>query len=479
MRIFLTSLVASAVFPTLVWGQAGPPNIPVTRLTIKAAEAPIPSLRYELLPNLRERTAGNAAQAYLQAVVLHYSLHAGEAAKERNDRDRKIDEMMSRPSKEIKVEELKNYLKRYAKVLREVDAAVVRDQCDWELERRFNADGIGALMPEVQKMRELARLLRIRTQIHITEGKTAEGLHDIKRGLAMARHVGEGPSLIQWLIGAAIFQMFAAQLDRALELPDCPNLYWSLTALPRPFFDMHKPLDGEMRTMEAMLPQLGDLEKPMSAEQARKILEYGSEYANSSAPQKDEDAATSRLRLAALVTLRHPAAREKLLRLGKTEAELDAMPAAQIVLLESSLDFRALRDEMHVSFHLPYLEARKGLAHVDKKMRQLDNDTNRDAYRANLSLLLSTTRGLHASSVRSDRRIALLRTIEALRMHAAAAGAFPDKLAAIVVVPLPDDPVAGRPFAYELTKEGKAVLTAPPPDSNPGNALKYEVTLAK
>ncbi len=59
------------------------------------------------------------------------------------------------------------------------------------------------LLPEIQKMRELARMLKLRCRLHIAEGKLDEALHDVQIGFTMGRHVGEGPTLIQSLVGMA------------------------------------------------------------------------------------------------------------------------------------------------------------------------------------------------------------------------------------------------------------------------------------
>ncbi len=80
---------------------------------------------------------------------------------------------------------------------------------------------------------------------------------------------------------------------------------------------------------------------------------------------------------------------------------------------------------------------------------------------------------------RLEQRIALLRNVEALRMHAAEhKSAFPAQLAD-VSVPLPGDPVTGKPFLYEL--RGKtAHLRGTPPKGMEANRffrVHYELTL--
>lgn len=58
---------------------------------------------------------------------------------------------------------------------------------------------------------------------------------------------------------------------------------------------------------------------------------------------------------------------------------------------------------------------------------------------------------------RLARELAALRTVEAVRLHAAAhAGQPPAELAKIDLVPVPADPVTGKPFGYRI--DGKTFV---------------------
>jgi hypothetical protein len=77
-----------------------------------------------------------------------------------------------------------------------------------------------------------------------------------------------------------------------------------------------------------------------------------------------------------------------------------------------------------------------------------------------------------------DRRIAALRTIEAVRLHLTEKGKLPEKLDDITVVPVPTDPLTGKPFEYR--RDGAAarlIVSAPPPIRNvQGNYIEYILT---
>lgn len=471
--------------PVAAFAQAPekPPAVPLIKLTVSAALAPTPVLRYELLPNFREQVPGNAALSYHRASLILTDRRPQDPKKAYEEQVR-IDEMAEKPANEVKIDELQNYLQPYRNVLREVEAGARRDKCDWDLERRADADGIGLLIPEVQKMRELARLLSLRCRLHIVQGKYAEALHDVQVGFAMSRHIGEGPTLIQSLVGIAIYAIFANRLEQIIEMKDCPNLYWALTSLPRPMHDMRKPLEGEIRMIDGTLPFLKDVDKgPMTVEQVQRALDQWGMSFQSLTDGQDSDHFRSRLMMAAFVSMQYPQARKALQHSGKSEAEVNAMPAGQVVLLVSLLQFRSLRDEMFVWFNVPYVEAGPGLRRAEAKMRRMKEEETGDIFGRMLLMLLPAVQKVHFASVRTERRIAIQRVIEALRMHAAEHdGKLPGKLAELASVPLPVDPVTGKSFEYELISDAKALLTAPTPLGqmpNSSNTFKYELSLRK
>ena len=77
-------------------------------------------------------------------------------------------------------------------------------------------------------------------------------------------------------------------------------------------------------------------------------------------------------------------------------------------------------------------------------------------------LLVPVMHNVRQAQGRVDQRIALLRHIEALRLHAAEHdGTLPAKLSD-VAVPLPVDPVTGKPFRYEVTGNTAHLRGTPP-----------------
>jgi hypothetical protein len=94
--------------------------------------------------------------------------------------------------------------------------------------------------------------------------------------------------------------------------------------------------------------------------------------------------------------------------------------------------------------------------------------------------LLTAVIRVRRAQARVEQRVALLRHVEALRLYAAAHdGKLPATLSD-VPVPLPFDPVTGKPFGYKLEGQTAFVQGTPPPgDKNPVSRVRYEVTIKK
>jgi len=459
-----------------------PPEFTTHALTLKPVGPPVPSFRYELVPSARELVPNNAALLHHRA--LHLLADSRPPAKEFYEAQDKFDRIRQGQLKDLPKDEVRAFLKPFSSMFREMEAAAKCDRCEWGTDQRVAAEGIGFLLPDAQKMREVAFLLSLRCRLHTADGKIDLALRDVQTGFVLARHAGQGPTLIHFLIGTAITAMFIADLEQILQVPGCPNLYWSLTALPRPMIDLRKPIEGEMRSMEATIPLPKDVEKgPMTPEAAVAALDRLWSGIQKLADEKESmGLAESRLGLAFYITLQHPSARKSLLAAGKTEAELDAMPAAQVVMLDALVRFRNLRDEHFVWFNAPYLEALQGIRKSEEKIQKIRKSPPLDYLQTMMILLLPAVDKVYGAQVRTERRLASLRTVEAVRLQAMKNdGSLPATLADVTVVPVPVDPATGQPFEYAV-EGNRFTLTVPPPAGekpSTSNSWKYVVTLTK
>ena len=484
-------LVALAV---AVPAAAQPPAAPPTKLAVRPAAPPEPALKYALLPEVIDLTPGNAALLYQRS-------HSPEWLGYRRDKDyyKKVEDWLKMPLKDLPRDQVLGYVR--SGMLREVDLAARREQCDWEMTARAKKEHFMMLLPDIQWFREVANLLALRARLEIAEGKYDQAVYTLQTGFALSRHLNETPLLIPSLVGVATAQVMAAQLEELIQRPDAPNLYWALANAPRPFLDLRRPLQGEKAIVEGMFAEvLG--ERPPRESLAGQFGLVGYERrmigaaprrlsADELAAMVDDLSALSAIategrtgtlgRFTALATAvkNYPQARAALIARGRKPEDVDALPVLQVVALDALHHFRRRRDDTYKWFGLPYWEARPG---VEEAFKQLGEARERLETFPALFDLLPAVRNVHRASVRFDRRLAALRCVEAVRLHAAAhGGKLPATLGAITAVPVPPDPATGKEFTYQAAGN-KATLSGPAPPGEtplPHNTVHYEITLER
>ena len=208
----------------------------LVRLDVQAAPAPIPVLRYQLLPQLEEMDPGNPILNYFKCSMEHESFFFDKESFERRE------ELLAMPLKELPARDLQEYGRT---VLIQADRAARLDNPDWQILPKLKTDGFFLLLPDVQQMRGLARALAVRFRAEVALGHFDDAIRTAKTMFAMSRHLGEHPTLIGDLVGIAIASIAIAPLEEMLNQPGCPNLYWALTNLPSPLISLRTGIEGE------------------------------------------------------------------------------------------------------------------------------------------------------------------------------------------------------------------------------------------
>ncbi len=279
----------------------------------------------------------------------------------------------------------------------------------------------------------------------------------------MARHVGDCPLLVCGMIGIAISRAMDEQLLTLIQSPDCPNLYWSLTALPNPLIDLRSALSFESESAFFAFPELRDVDhaEHSMAEWDRILGKLTKRYATSAVAVDDKTALGAATLVPSQMIAKLPRAKEDLVAAGRDRKSVEAMPTSQVIMLDTALTYEQARDDMFKWFNLPYWQSRDGFAAIEK---QINTELREREIIPLASLLLPAIGHVRTASVRSERQIALLRTIDkVLRLSAAEHdGKLPASLDDITATPVPIDPVSGKAFEYKLNG-GTAQLVAPPP----------------
>ena len=450
---------------------------PPIRLALRPAAAPTPVLRYRLLPELREQTSGNAVDLYKQAVKLVQQVASDPAERGRPE---ELEKWAATPVRDLPRERVREALDRYKEVLELAEKAARCERCDWGLTEQLRQAGFGTVLPEHAYLRDIARLLAVRARLEVADGRPGAALRTLQTGFAMGRHAGDCPSLICCLVGHAIGHVMAVQLDAVVESPGGPNLYWALADFPRPYIDLRGPLEGDRVSFLATFPGLAEAAhdpegRALAPAQVKKAVDM---VLLDVVPERGF---RGRRALALEVSKKHEAAKRALVARGAPAEAVARMPHVQVALLQGFAEYERLYDEAAKWHNLPYWEAYPQLR---RETERLKGERNHPADGPAIPLaarFVPIAAKVLWHRARLERRFAALRCVEALRLHAAAhGGRLPPALGAIKEVPVPDDPMTGRPFEYRLER-GKATLSAPPLGGGPSDnyPLTYELTLKR
>jgi hypothetical protein len=297
--------------------------------------------------------------------------------------------------------------------------------------------------------------------------------------MALGKHASEAPTLINVLVGVSICRQMLQQVEEWIQTPGSPNLYWALTELPRPYISLRRGMQGEQVFLEAEIPLLKDLTTArLGPEQQKELGEQVMRAQRNLEGGPRASTVADDAVMAMLAVKLYPEAKRALIAQGWKQADVEALPVIQVVLIRTLQQYQNLRDDLFKWVTLPYWQAGPGIAQAENQIRKARANFEGVPF---INLLPALPR-VAANNARLDRKIAALRCIEAIRLHAAMHdGQLPADLESVVDVPVPMDPMTGQSFLYRIEGD-KVVLEArsvPGLEHNPDYALRYELTMKR
>lgn len=447
--------------PALTFAEVAKPEEPkVTRLTLHPAPEPRPALKYQLLPTRPELESGNAVGHY-------HVINSTLPLRDENDKKR-IHDGLNKPLSELNRDALPaDWPAPW--VDRLITRASRQLSCDWQLSPH---EGIDMVLPSLGELRRTANWITVYARVLIAEGKYEDALRILQASMAMGRHVGQDLTLIQGLVGLSIHANAINRLEDWVQQPRSPNLYWALANLPQPLIHFSTVAQYETRSLELSIPQYLREKirgESLPQEQAEELLLKFVNYANMIYnPENKIHADLSDFKEVPTWLA------QRLIDYGYDHKLVTSLPSAQAHLLYTLDRYRELMDEQIKWYSVPFAQSQQPLAAIVAVIQQ----------RVESNVLLDTLVGgidrAPRVAARYDRKLTAFRVIEAIRMYAADhGGKLPPTLEAITKVPVPMDPMTGKPFVYAL-KDGVAKLEAPDfPGAEEGDALRYELTIAR
>lgn len=461
-----------------------------TRISIHPKAIEAKDLENPLLPPYAEMSSGNAMLEYFRAMSYEYNgvrQWTSELIKKKN-------EWRTMPLHELPVEEVDAATNSSS--LRILEDGARKTYADMALIDRIKRDGVHTLLGEVSALRESVRELILQARIRIAKDKFDAAMQAIRTCFAVARHLSDQIGNINFLVATALANETIASVHDWVSRPDAPNLYWPLTQLPRPLLQCDKLLESELLLNDSSVGthSAEDLKRVMSEKDA---LDYFSRQnrlfivRNISFDASNDPEAIAAIR--AYVEKLYPIAAEFMKKKGVPEAELKAMPKAQLcAMFQREIAYSQIRRYARWIPFDPWVAIRQisrdreenpGFDGVElaslPKFQFKGEDFDVFASQADKYALTITF-----MKARLETKINVLALIEMLRDYAVDHPELPESTDALTRYPLNlTDQFTGNPIRYRRIDATTATIEAGPPEGMPGldflNQLRYEIRLAK
>jgi len=449
---------------------ADAPAVEEIRLAAHPAAPPVPAMQYHFMPDVIDQVPGNAALLYLTAAKQLASaradaaLHPDAVAANGGSDDERMDAWLAMPITDLPRKEVAALLARYAGALNQFRLATLRDRCDFD--PPFRTEGFRTLLPFLNDARALARLAALDARYRLTSGDFEGGVADLSLPLVQAHHLNDKAFLVQLLVATALDQLALRQVQEFIEQPNSPNLYWALGDLPAPLLDFRAAMKMEAASAFFSIPQLkearaGRLTPAQWRDAVRAMGDLRTNLHAYGYPSAGEQL------MSALIAVReYPLARKYLADERHFQpSQIDAMQASQVLGLYHVGMFDRRTQEVDRCLTLAFPQGIVALSRVEEAARRAAAEGSSWSL---LDVFTPNVKQQYVSLAGADRRVAILRTVEAVRAYAADHdGRPPASLDDLTETPAPPDPMTAKPFDYrvqgdQVTIEGRAIEQAAP-----------------
>ncbi|XZE21155.1 hypothetical protein SH449x_001052 [Pirellulaceae bacterium SH449] len=440
-----------------------------------------PALAIRFIPDSFHAKPGNAAIYYLKAGGYFEQSSTQQARRKFEEESRQAANgkeyapyiWLETEMKDLPVDEMKTFLSFTSFQRLFLEEASARLHCDFDRQMRTIENPIGYLLPEIQSIRDIARLQAMRFLVAMAENRTDDAVKILGQMIAMGPHLSQEPFLVSNLVGAACVGLGMQQAHYLSEHADAPNLYWAIAQLPNPLIDLSQSLAYEREFLFQQVKVLQEVdETPKPNIYWNEFLDRFTQSMKGMGSSSDEMEvilSSGKAGLTLAIGANVPKAREYLVAIeGMDEEKLDMLPNTQIFFLAMRRFYERYRDEEFKYSFLPNHareKAKSDFAETRGLLRQYG------VIITPTFTFLPSVQVAQAASARYQQQIALWQTIESIRHHLATNNnTFPVTLAELEL-PVPHDPVSSEPFEYMIHEKGVTLKGA----ANPGLQYQFEL----
>jgi hypothetical protein len=257
--IITVSICIGVLFLTVTWADARSSTVGAAKLTIYPAKAGELDKKYQLMVNPEDQVEGDAVALYEKAVKL--------IPKDFNQEQ--IREWLKLPVEQFPQKQAEQTLQKYLEPLKLTARATRCKECKWPEWKP------GDQPKNLTEYRKLAYIIELWARLEISQGSYEGAVLAIRTGFETARDLGQGPTIIQGLVGTAIGGIMCREVKQYLQGKDLPNLYHALAGIPRPLIDIEAAIENEKKVGLASVKNKllrEQIEKQMASSLARTRL---------------------------------------------------------------------------------------------------------------------------------------------------------------------------------------------------------------
>jgi len=179
------------------------------------------------------------------------------------------------PPDQLPVEQVESALEKLKPTLDLLSKAARSKQCNWPFVKPGQVSK--QFMDDLSKYRQFAFILDVQAKLQIAQGRYDQAIENLKTSLAMSKHLGDAPTLIQGMVGIAIAALNQARIEQWIQSDNAPSLYWALEDLPQPFVDITKAIKIEtdnLKNYNALLRRQFEKQLKPAHDRVRKQMNH-------------------------------------------------------------------------------------------------------------------------------------------------------------------------------------------------------------
>jgi hypothetical protein len=238
------------LFLTVIPAKASRSDKGPVELTIHPVKVEQLDKKYHLMVNPEDQIDGDAVPLYEKATKLI----------PKNFNQKQITEWLKLPVEQLPQQQAEEVLQKYLEPLKLVARATRCKECNWPEWKP------GDQIENLTEYRKIAFILELWARLEISRGSYEGAALAMRTGFGMARHLGDGPTIIQGLVGMAVGGIMCREVEKYLQGKDSPNLYHALAGIPRPLIDIEAAIENEKKV------GLGSVKNKLLREQLEKQM---------------------------------------------------------------------------------------------------------------------------------------------------------------------------------------------------------------